>query len=41
MKRYISDYHLGHSNNVGCMMKYMDYTPRTLKEIRERAGGFE
>lgn len=21
--------------NVGCMMKYMDYTPRTLKEIRE------
>ena len=24
--------------NVGCMMKYMDYTPRTLKEIRERAG---
>lgn len=20
--------------NVGCMMKYMDYTPRTLKEIR-------
>lgn len=21
--------------NVGCMMKYMDYTPRTLKEIRD------
>ena len=21
--------------NVGCMMKYMDYTPRSLKEIRE------
>ena len=20
--------------NVGCMMKYMDYIPRTLKEIR-------
>ena len=22
--------------NVGCMMTYMDYTPRTLAEIRER-----
>ena len=21
--------------NVGCMMDYMGYTPRTLKEIRE------
>lgn len=24
--------------NVGCMMPYMDYTPRTLKEILERTG---
>ena len=23
--------------NVGCMMPYMDYTPRTLKEIKEKA----
>ena len=22
--------------NVGCMIDYMDYTPRTLKEIIER-----
>lgn len=26
--------------NVGCMMPYMDYTPRTLAEIREGAAKF-
>ena len=26
--------------NVGCMMPYMDYTPRTLTEIRERNNQF-
>lgn len=32
--------HSGHGRiiNVGCMMPWMDYTPRTLEEILERTG---
>lgn len=26
--------------NVGCMQEYMDYTPRTIKELRERTMRF-
>lgn len=26
--------------NVGCMQPYMDYTPRTLAELRERTRKF-
>ena len=29
---FISDLHFGHAN-VGCMIPYMDYTPRTLEAI--------
>ena len=28
----------GHIINVGCMMPYMDYTPRTLDEIIKGVG---
>ena len=47
MNFYISDLHLFHKNvtrdgdsilrayNVGCMMPYMEYEPRTLEEIVE------
>lgn len=30
----------GNFINVGCMMPWMDYTPRTLKEIIRREGEY-